>query len=137
MVVLKAENAKLRSNNKVLSLENLTLRNELTNNHKKIMNWRTKFTKLQAMHIHHVEILTTELQSYAEKLTGVFGNDLENDEIEITGRVTEHFTNGNSPAINDDPSTRVCKSLAPLKPDEKLSDALDDSRKFDLRLKEN
>lgn len=131
MVALRAENAKLRANNKELSLENLTCRNELTSNRNEIMKWRRKFAKLETMHILHVETLTSELQSYADKLTGVFGNsdDEEDGETEVTSRMTgPHSDAVNSPSIRDDASPRVAKSLAPSKPDIQLPDTLNENR---------
>lgn len=132
MVGLKAENAKLRSNNKELSLENLSFRNEVTSHRNEITKWRRKFAKLETMHVRHVETLTSELQSYADKLTGVFGND--DEETEVTSRVTEqHSTAVNS--ISDDTSPRVSKSLVPSKLVIQLPDTLDENRRFALRLK--
>lgn len=61
---LKAENARLRNKNKELNLENFTHQNE-------ILKWKKKFASLQTMHIQHCTMLTGELQSYAEKLSGV------------------------------------------------------------------
>lgn len=131
MVALKAENAKLRYNNKELNLENLNCRNELTSNQNEISKWRRKFAGLQTMHIQHIEMLTGELQSYADKLTGVFGHDDENHgEDEVTSRITEQHTNVNSPSISDDLSQRVSKSLGPRKTDIRLPDVLDENRKL-------
>lgn len=146
MVVLKAENAKLRNNNKELNMENLTYRNELTKNRNEIMKWRRKFAQLQGMHIHHVETLTGELQSFADKLTCVFGNeDGETESISkateerltsgnspsITDDVLQPVTTGNSTAISDDVSPRISKSLGSAKPNTKELDMLDENRRFD------
>lgn len=130
MVALKAENAKLRYNNKELNLENLNCRNELTSNQNEISKWRRKFSGLQTMHIQHIEMLTGELQSYADKLTGVFGHDENHDEDEVTRRITELHTNLNYPSISDDVSQRVSKSLEPRKTDIRLPDVLDENRKL-------
>lgn len=131
MVVLKAENAKLRNNNKELNLENLACRNELTSNRSEIMNWRRKFTGLQTMHIHHIEMLTGELQSYADKLTGVFRNDDENHgEAEVASRATEQHTSNVQPSICDAPPLRVSKSLESRKLDIRLPELLDENRMF-------
>ncbi|XP_037047948.1 uncharacterized protein LOC119082544 [Bradysia coprophila] len=127
LVVLRAENARLRNNNKELNLENLTYRNELTGNRAEIAEWRKKFTKLQAMHIKHVEVLTTELQSYANKLTGVFGSDDENVDAETTGRVTEqHSTIVNSPS-NDDDRENVPPRVSRSEPSSKQPNILDEN----------
>ncbi|KAG4079416.1 hypothetical protein HA402_008108 [Bradysia odoriphaga] len=127
LVVLRAENARLRNHNKELSLENLTYRNELTGNRAEITQWQKKFTKLQAMHIKHVEVLTTELQSYANKLTGVFGSDDENVEAEITGRLTEqHSTIVNSPS-NDDDRGNVPLRVSRSEPSSKQPNILDEN----------
>lgn len=128
MVVLRAENARLRNNNKELNLENLTYRNELTSNRIEITKWRNKFTKLQAMHIQHVEVLTTELQSYADKLTGVFSGD--NGDAETTNRVTEqHSTIVNSPLSKDDDRENVPLRVSRSEQISKQPN-MDENRKF-------
>lgn len=81
------------------------------------------------MHIQHVEMLTGELQSYANKLTGVFGNGDENGETDVTSRLTEqHSANDvDSPLICDDAVTPRTESAKPdIKPP---PDVLNENRK--------
>lgn len=137
MVVLRAENARLRSNNKQLSLESLTYRNELTKNRVEITKWRRKFTKLQAMHIQHVETLTTELQSYADKLTDVFGSDDDDDDNDADangGESTKRVTEQHSPNVEEceDVSQRDSRSSRLSKPNVRLTEVPDENRKFSI-----
>lgn len=87
------------------------------------------------MHIQHVEVVTTELQSYADKLSGVFGNDDDNGEAEITSRLTEqHSTIVNSPP-NDDDCENVPQRMSRSESSSKPPVILDENRKsFVLRL---
>ncbi len=86
------------------------------------------------MHIQHVETLTTELQSYANKLTSVFDGN-EDNENEVASRVTEQHTSAmNSPSIIDDcedaTTTRISNSSELLKTNIKQPDVLDENRRF-------
>lgn len=108
-------------------MENLTYRNELTKNQNEITNWRKKFTKLQAMHIQHVETVTMELQLYADKLTNVFVNDNiddENGEAEITSRMSEQ----QDPSISDSVNvpTRPSASSELSNANKRITDATSD-----------
>lgn len=137
IVVLKAENARLRNHNKDLNLENLSYRNELTGNRTEIMKWKRKFAKLQTMHIQHVELLTGELQSYADKLGSVFGNDDvdENDQTKITSRVVDRSTSLTPASTSTDASRRVSRSFELPKPDTKIPDRSQEKREFPFNLK--
>lgn len=136
MVVLKAENAKLRNYNKELSLQNLTFHNEIIKNRNELAKWRKKFTKLQTLHIHHIETLTGELQSYTDKIAYVFGVEDVDCEPEDTSRVTEQqSTVVNSPSISEDALPQGSKVLETQMPQNAIPEQIDENRRFALCLK--
>lgn len=129
-MLLKADNAKLRNRNKELSLENFTYQNE-------ILKWKKKFGSLQTMHVRHVELLTGELQSYAEKLSDVFGSDeIAENEDEGTRQDSDRpSTSLNSASTSIDTSRRVSRSFESPKTVEKLQESAEENRKFSLQPK--
>ncbi|KAJ6649623.1 hypothetical protein Bhyg_04861 [Pseudolycoriella hygida] len=129
LVVLKAENAKLRNNNKELSLEILSCRNELASNRIEIKNLRAIFTNLQKYHIQHMETLTSELQTYAVKLATVFQDDNVSaiSESKDKSRLTEQIAHKKRSSTDDANKSRVSESLEPQKRYTKPVDFLEEN----------